>query len=181
MITTYRTISPVFYIFNYVPFQVLKHPFPFYLPIQKWIKSIIILRNSRATMGMIGIYRLIEKLLNKNNLLYLGERMKWMDSSRVRDLANEFSRAADSVKESETKLKSMINSTGDSWTGKSRQSFDEEMDEAFSLFHRHADNLYKISDELKSAAEKVDRVREEIERQKELERLALIQQRNNLI
>ncbi|KAB7671887.1 WXG100 family type VII secretion target [Bacillus sp. B1-b2] len=104
-----------------------------------------------------------------------------MDSSRVRDLANEFSRAADSVKESETKLKSMINSTGDSWTGKSRQSFDEEMDEAFSLFHRHADNLYKISDELKSAAEKVDRVREEIERQKELERLALIQQRNNLI
>ncbi len=46
------------------------------------------------------------------------------------------------------------------------------LDEAAVLFQRHSDNLYQISRELESAANDVDRVREEIERQRELERLA---------
>lgn len=104
-----------------------------------------------------------------------------MDSSRVRNLANEFSRASDELKEKEFKLKYAINSIGDSWTGKSRQSFEAEMDEAFALFQKHADNLYSISNELQAAANKVDKVREEIERQKELERLALIMRSKNLM
>ena len=107
--------------------------------------------------------------------------MKPMDSSRVGELAIEFSKASDSLKEKELKLKSAINSAGESWTGKSRQSFDAEMDEAYASFRRHADNLYLISKELESAATNVDRVREEIERQKELERLALIMRNKNLI
>ncbi|MFJ5623184.1 hypothetical protein ACIQD3_10690 [Peribacillus loiseleuriae] len=55
------------------------------------------------------------------------------------------------------------------WTGKSREKFDSVVDESSVLFQRHSDNLYAISRELESAANEVDRVKEEIERQRELE------------
>lgn len=97
-----------------------------------------------------------------------------MNSEHVRALAKVFQEASDSVKDEEAKLLQDINNNAATWSGKSRSKFDSAMDEAQILFQRHSDNLYDISRELEAAADSVDRVREEIERQEELERLERI-------
>ncbi|APH03505.1 WXG100 family type VII secretion target [Bacillus weihaiensis] len=95
-----------------------------------------------------------------------------MNSDKVRDLASVFQKSSDAIKTDESKLMQSFQINTDSWSGEARTKFDALLDEAGVLFQRHSDNLYNISQELQSAAYEVDRVREEIERQRELERLA---------
>ncbi|MBA4536867.1 WXG100 family type VII secretion target [Bacillus aquiflavi] len=95
-----------------------------------------------------------------------------MNSESVRALAREFQRSSENVKLDESKLMQSVHSNTEKWSGKARNKFDSALNEAKVLFQRHSDNLYEISRELESAANEVDRVKEEIERQKELERLA---------
>ena len=112
----------------------------------------------------------INCLLGKNSRL--NNEVKNMNSESVRALAREFQRSSEDVKSEESKLMQSVHSKAEKWSGKARNKFDSALDEATVLFQRHSDNLYDISRELESAANEVDRVREEIERQKELERLA---------
>ncbi|WP_264191597.1 WXG100 family type VII secretion target [Metabacillus litoralis] len=95
-----------------------------------------------------------------------------MNSDQVRALARVFQESSETVKFDELKLKQSTHTNTEKWTGEARNKFDSLLDEAAVLFQRHSDNLYNISKELESAAYEVDRVREEIERQRELERLA---------
>lgn len=95
-----------------------------------------------------------------------------MNSESVRALAREFQRSSENVKLDESKLMQSVHSNTEKWSGKARNKFDSALNEAKVLFQRHSDNLYEISRELESAANEVDSVKEEIERQKELERLA---------
>ncbi|AND37922.1 WXG100 family type VII secretion target [Cytobacillus firmus] len=100
-----------------------------------------------------------------------------MNSSHVRALARVFQTASDDIKTEEFKLKQSVQNHADEWKGKARDKFDSALEEAGVLFQRHSDNLYNISRELESAANEVDRVREEIERQRELERLARLKEK----
>ncbi len=95
-----------------------------------------------------------------------------MNSEGVRALARVFQESSETLKTNESKLMQSIHTNVATWTGKSREKFDSVIEESAVLFQRHSDNLYEISRELESAANEVDRVREEIERQRELERLA---------
>ncbi|SFB99658.1 WXG100 family type VII secretion target [Bacillus sp. OV322] len=94
-----------------------------------------------------------------------------MNSEQVRALAKTFAEASNDVKKQESKLIQDINEKAATWSGKSRDEFEANMDDTKALFQKHSDNLYEISRELEAAADSVDRVREEIERQKELERI----------
>ncbi|WP_243290994.1 WXG100 family type VII secretion target [Bacillus sp. FJAT-47783] len=94
-----------------------------------------------------------------------------MNSKHVRELAQDFYKASESIKEREENLKKNVRDEADTWSGKSRDKFNAIMEEASVAFQRHSDNLYEISKELEKAANEVDRVREEIERQRELEKL----------
>ncbi|KKI93232.1 hypothetical protein WQ54_05175 [Bacillus sp. SA1-12] len=95
-----------------------------------------------------------------------------MNSDKVRALAKVFQESSEELKVDQSKLMQSIHTNTETWSGEARKKFDSMVDEAAVLFQRHSDNLYQISRELESAANDVDRVREEIERQKELERLA---------
>jgi WXG100 family type VII secretion target len=95
-----------------------------------------------------------------------------MNSEKVRALAKVFQESSEALKVDESKLMQSAHTNTATWTGEARKKFDSVLDEASVLFQRHSDNLYQISRELESAANEVDRVREEIERQRELERLA---------
>ncbi|QGQ47682.1 WXG100 family type VII secretion target [Metabacillus sediminilitoris] len=95
-----------------------------------------------------------------------------MNSEKVRALAKVFQESSESLKIDESKLMQSVHTNTATWTGEARNKFDSVLDEAAVLFQRHSDNLYQISRELESAANEVDRVREEIERQREFERLA---------
>jgi WXG100 family type VII secretion target len=95
-----------------------------------------------------------------------------MNSEKVRALAKVFQESSETLKLDESKLIQSVHTNTATWTGEARKKFDSMLDEAGILFQRHSDNLYQISRELESAANDVDRVREEIERQRELERLA---------
>ncbi|WP_299093886.1 WXG100 family type VII secretion target [uncultured Metabacillus sp.] len=99
-----------------------------------------------------------------------------MNSDKVRALAKVFQESSEELKVDEAKLMQSIHTNTATWTGEARKKFDSMLDEAAVLFQRHSDNLYQISRELESAANDVDRVREEIERQKELERLACMKE-----
>lgn len=95
-----------------------------------------------------------------------------MNSDKVRALTKVFQESSEELKLDESKLMQSIHTNTEKWAGEARKKFDSILDEAAVLFQRHSDNLYQISRELESAANDVDRVREEIERQRELERLA---------
>ncbi|WP_191559736.1 WXG100 family type VII secretion target [Metabacillus idriensis] len=103
-----------------------------------------------------------------------------MNSEHVRAMARVFQEASDTVKFNETNLMQAVDDKAATWSGKSRDKFDSALEEARVLFQRHSDNLYDISRELQSAADSVDRVREEIERQEELERLERMMRLKNL-
>ncbi|GAB6258205.1 WXG100 family type VII secretion target [Peribacillus sp. N1] len=95
-----------------------------------------------------------------------------MNSDKVRALTKVFQESSEELKLDESKLMQSIHTNTETWAGEARKKFDSILDEAAVLFQRHSDNLYQISRELESSANEVDRVREEIERQRELERLA---------
>ncbi|WP_144593921.1 WXG100 family type VII secretion target [Priestia flexa] len=103
-----------------------------------------------------------------------------MNSEQIRTLAKAFETASNAVKDEESKLLQDINAQAVTWSGKTREKFDSKMEEAKAFFQSHSDNLYEISLELEAAANSVDLVREEIERQEELARLEEILKAKNL-
>ncbi|WP_051404772.1 WXG100 family type VII secretion target [Bacillus cihuensis] len=83
-----------------------------------------------------------------------------------------FQESSETLEINESKLIQSVHTDVATWTGKSRKKFDSVVDEASVLFQRHSDNLYSISRELESAANEVDRIREVVKRQRELEGLS---------
>jgi uncharacterized protein YukE len=88
-----------------------------------------------------------------------------MYSDKVRALTKVFQESSE-LKLDESKLMQSIHTNTETWAGEARKKFDLILDEAAFLFQRHSDNFYQISRELESSANDVDRVREEIERQR---------------
>ncbi|MEI2356592.1 WXG100 family type VII secretion target [Mesobacillus zeae] len=94
-----------------------------------------------------------------------------MESTETRELSRAFAEATMDAYEKQRKLLSDIQNYANDWSGKARDEFDALVNEVEVLFHHHITDLNDISNELLAAAGEIDRVREEIERQKEQERL----------
>ncbi|KZZ85042.1 WXG100 family type VII secretion target [Bacillus sp. SJS] len=94
-----------------------------------------------------------------------------MDSNHVTDLARKYADASEKVKDSEFAIRNIAMREISSWSGKTREQFDQEFQDMLKKYNWFAQELLETSGQLHKAAALIEQTNAEIaaaERAKEL-------------
>ncbi|MBB3110991.1 WXG100 family type VII secretion target [Paenibacillus phyllosphaerae] len=93
-----------------------------------------------------------------------------MDSSRYRQLASEYEEAAGRVQESQNRVQQTVANNGPHWKGELRDKFTSDYEDTQSAYRTYYHDLIHTGQQLRRAADKIDELKREIERQERRER-----------
>ncbi|WP_199880512.1 WXG100 family type VII secretion target [Bacillus massiliglaciei] len=98
--------------------------------------------------------------------------------SKVRALARKYQQASDEGNEHKQNVTQLIHTYGDTWSGKTREKFEQLHDEINSKFVKYIHGMQDISEDLMNAANEMERIKAEKERLEQLRRLQELQRLN---